>query len=288
MGLPYAHSAEEDKLDKESRENIKMLGDNLDTNNREIRLLQSIENNDINEIHNLLNMRIDLNQYNGEKSDIYLYNAIDDGHWDIAKLLIKYGAKVYSSNGESTDHLNDAMIWVDIDTDMVRLLLEKGANPNYAYKSENNLSYLTSRIIESDINYNLFKILLEFGGRYQLNKKVGLCNCSALSATIAYAHKVSIIQLLLNNGADPAIPDEYGDSMLSILSRYKEKYTQEDYNKAAKILNPNNPAYLKLGENEEDKYIIYENKKTDEEYEIYLLVDKKKLKEKNTSTQTVK
>jgi len=59
------------------------------------------------------------------------------------------------------------------------------------------------------------------------------------------------------------------------------RLSQEDYQALKILLNPNNSPYLKLGESEEDKYIIYENKKTDDEnYEIYLLTDKQKHKDK--------
>jgi len=116
-----------------------------------------------------------------------------------------------------------------------------------------------------------------------------MCNCNMLTSLIIHYYKVDRIQLLLDYGADPAIPDEDGDSMLSNLSSYKEKYSSEDYTKLEKLLNPNNPPYLKLGESEEDKYIIYENKFFEDmmrgvvpytNVKPYLLTNKQKHKDK--------
>ena len=218
----------------------------------------AIENNNIQAVIELLEL------YKTEIHDItdYLYLAVEDGYWDIAKVLLPYGTINYNYNtSEYITVVNELLSWEEPDFELLSFLLKDGSNPNY-YDADNKESQLHRRVDGRFFDtkngfYNITKLLLQYGSQVYLNSKAGLCNCSVLSSVLSYSNDYRMIQLLLDYGADPAIPDEYGDSMQSVLSRHKEKYSQEDYIKVEKLLNPNNPPFLKLGE---DKYIIYENK----------------------------
>ena len=161
---------------------------------------------------------------------------------------------------------------------LIKLLLIAGANPNIINQDERStaLSYIIHEIKES----NTINILLQYGAYININKRYhSMCNCLLLEKAILHGVTISIISLL-NYGADTYYQNEFNDSMIQLLEQNKEKYTQEDYQNLKTLLNPQNPPYLKLGEAKEDKYIIYENKITDESTDIYLLTDKKTHKQK--------
>jgi hypothetical protein len=155
---------------------------------------------------------------------------------------------------------------------VTKLLVNYGANPN--------LRYLDGPVLfgtlQNDDNLENMKLILSYGGLQSVNRHY----IPPLDFAI-WKCNIKEIKLLLNNGADLTNKTEFEDTMLQTLEKNKEKYTKMDYQELQHLLNPNNPPYLKLGEKEEDKYIIYENKKTDEEYNIYLLADKKIYKDKN-------
>ncbi len=132
--------------------------------------------------------------------------------------------------------------------------------------------------------------LIEYGARGTIDFINPITGFTLLEQAIIHSG-IDIIQLLLDNGADTCIQEDIDIVMTE--SKYYAKdiwtdtvnihhatYVEKDYPILKQILNPNNPPYLKLGESEQDKYIIYENKEIGEEINIYLLADKQKHKEK--------
>jgi len=137
---------------------------------------------------------------------------------------------------------------------------------------------------------NLIKLLLDYGADtaiedYDASTALELLEINKLFNTpkkllegFKSLFKDKSLKDLLSNDSEEA--DKMEEEM--ILDDSNDiKLNKDEYQELQILLNPNNPPYLKLGESEEDKYIIYENKKTDEEYKIYLLADKKQHKEKN-------
>ena len=249
------------------------------------KLINAIEHNNIESLYKIINT-VSLLDFP------YLNDALFYGHWEIAKILLQHGAKVTDGENYESD-FGEALTWEIPDYNIVLALLKIGSNPNVYFDTASKETHLKNRLseinIRDKINYKLSKIFLEYGSVSFLNQKNGMCNCSALEATISSGKHYKHISLLLDYGADPAIPDEYGDSMLNALLTNKEKYTSEDYAKVEKLLNPNNPPYLKLGDSKDDKYIIYENRQFEAlsrgivpytDVTPYVFSDKKKHKNK--------
>ena len=244
-------------------------------------LEKSIETHDINLIKKLLKDGI---TPNGDIDYSLLEYAWDDysesSSLEILILLLKYGANPdfgYKPYTEGTILMSACIN--DIDNAVI-LFLEYGANPCVITEE------LSTPLFESLLNNNYFNTcaLLKYGAKVVINRYHSLSVMTALEQAIKHCG-FNMIKLLLDNGADTTIQTEFNELILSLLNNNSNSstatYTQEEYEKLKTLLNPNNPPYLKLGESEEDKYIIYENKKTDDEnYEIYLLTDKQKHKDK--------
>jgi hypothetical protein len=211
-----------------------------------------------------------------------LYEPESSGSIDIFYYLLKYGADVNMSTDLTSFPIHAAVLNRNIEKilyyKIITILLDMGANPNVLDEEFDSALYIS--VMDKD--KELINLLINYGVYIGMNvlHQQHLCNCLLIEKCTLNVVDIRLIELLLDNGIDVAIPDENGDSILNILQRHKEKYSEEYYNILTKFLNPNNPPYLKLSEKEEDKYIIYENKIIDKRYEIYFLANKTKSKDK--------
>lgn len=157
-----------------------------------------------------------------ENVDMYSYtalgNAVKQGDLEIVKKLITEGADI--DNGKSDEYYVYDVLCVAIDEgkyDIAKYLLSIGSNPNRIY-NENGLNPLVLSIMNKNIE--MVKLLLEYkadingsgdlGGEYEF---------VPLKIAIDYEDR-SIVQLLLESGADTSILDSYYKSEL-------QKYTYE-------------------------------------------------------------
>jgi ankyrin repeat protein len=205
-----------------------------------------------------------------------IYELDEGGSIEVFILLLKFHTDVNTSHSGSSTALHSAIANGNIQRDtyiaIIFILLQYGANPNIW-----NPEFGTPLLMATKNNdYEVVDILLKYSAKFS-NDNIyrGMCGCSCLHKAV-HNKNISIILLLLDNGFDASLKDDANQ-----LSEWYLDIKCNDLEKLKTLLNPNNPPYLKLGEKEEDKYIIYENKKTDDKnYEIYLLADKKSHKDK--------
>jgi len=240
------------------------------------KLLHVIENSEIDKLKILLQENININDLleNGISPLGYSIDVLErGGKPELIHILLKYGANPNNDNeliAAIANGCENDFLYISI----IRLLLLYGADPNLYDKEEHTIPIKFA----DDNVLNSISILLSFGATVQINNSNIVYN--SLESAIIHAG-INTINLLLNNGADTTMLDEYGDDMLAILKYSKQKYTPQDYKTLQTLLNPNNPPYLKLGKTEDSKYIIYENRKIDDRnYEIYLLTNKQTHKDK--------
>lgn len=137
-----------------------------------------------------------------------LYEAARVGSLDIVKLLLENGANPNALGGRHGSALQAAALWKH--SDMVKLLLESGANPN---GPDGRYWYGSALQAAAEIgSHNRVKLLLENeadpnapGGRYG----------SALQAA-AHSGSSDIVELLLENGSNPnALGGLFGSALLA-------------------------------------------------------------------------
>jgi len=204
----------------------------------------------------------------------------------IEKKLLLYGANPNINDAvEPRPVCGSILQSKDKDTKASELLLQHGA----IIHIEKYPSCFALIQAASQNKKNLIKLLLDYGADtaiedYDANTAIELLEINKLFDTPKKLYEG--FKSLLR---DPSLKDlmsrkndeERKMEKAIILDDSNDiQLTKEEYQELQILLNPNNPPYLKLGETEEDKYIIYENKITDESTEIYLLTDKKTHKDK--------
>ena len=183
----------------------------------------------------------------------------------------------------NTETLIKAIDILDFST--VKILLYAGADPNILSKEMfrgHPIYIATCSPIEKrntnnpNLKYGLdiIKVLLEHSAYASVNK----CevNFGCLSLVLASnSLNMPLINLLLDNGADPASREKDNWRAIDYLHLLKHK-EDFDYTAAEDLLNPYSPPYLNLGTSTADKYIIYENTNINAIATPYLLTDKQK------------
>jgi len=212
----------------------------------------------------------------------------EKGSLELANMLLQYNANINSIYSEVCGALEMA-IMRDKNSKfyikLIELLLTAGANPNKYYDMR---EYPLKLDTEEELELTM--LLLKYGALYNdaENYDTRFPRFNELqNATLN--GRIKEIKLLLDYGADTMSIDEdgyminYGNCKDMVLDDIK--LTIEECQELLDLLNPNNPPYLKLGESDEDKYIIYVNKLIEPEGYLphplpYLLVDKQKYKDK--------
>lgn len=134
-----------------------------------------------------------------------LTNAIFAGYTDIAKKIVVYGADLEAAC--SHDGLSPLMAAVNEENaEMVRVLLEAGADPNAVSKNSSFPLILVSWRKCTEIA----KLLIEFGA--DLNKKSNRGATPLIYASSA--GQLEMMQIFLDNGAAVNIPAETGETPL--------------------------------------------------------------------------
>jgi hypothetical protein len=162
--------------------------------------------------------------------------------------------------------------------ELIQYLLQSGANPNII----TNMPFDGNILVDAIKNLKNSKLLLDYGALYNKAIPKGFSNTNALHYSQSIG-EIKSVKLLLDYGADTMSVDgysymiDYGNCKDMVFDDIK--LTDEECEELKSLLNPNNPPYLKLGELNEDKYIIYENKLIEEEGYLaypqpFLLADK--------------
>lgn len=125
-------------------------------------------------------------------------------NYDIANALIEAGADVNALN--KADDIKCPILINTIaktKVDMVKLLLEKGANPNCERKFDNgNYHSALSDAVKQWPNYEIAKALIDSNADVNAFSRVDTVKTPILIDAIA-ASNLEIVKLLISNGADP-------------------------------------------------------------------------------------
>ena len=136
-------------------------------------------------------------EYDGNTLLMFASNA---GHLEVVRLLLEYGANPNIQNEYQLTPLIDASEKGHLE--IVRLLLENGADPNRRLHNEDTPLIIASRIGHLEI----VRLLLEYGANPNLKNKYG--NTPLMLAS--QKGLLEMVRLLLEHGADPTIKDKYG------------------------------------------------------------------------------
>jgi ankyrin repeat protein len=163
---------------------------------------------------------------NGEKDNLPLiFVAIAKGHLHIVKQLLSYGVSPntvidrqrtninmmieykipYSINTGELSTLSYAIVMDNID--IVRVLLEKGANPNNTDLEDNS-----SPLHKSVQNIELTKLLIEAGADVNIKNDHG-------ETPLHYVMDLSVAQTLISSGADVNAKNIFGLTPLHQMAR---------------------------------------------------------------------
>jgi hypothetical protein len=168
-----------------------------------------------------------------EDEDVALDRAIFNHDLKTAKELIKGNIDLNHCYKYCGILLNKAcyMCVTDEKLDLVKLLLEYGADPNKAYgKTERPLA-----IAIYNSRNNLIKLLLEHGADPNLNVD-GINNKKILRHACSYGHSTSL-KLLLDHGADANIINDRGETILMYACQWSHIYKIRAFLKAGADLN---------------------------------------------------
>ena len=157
--------------------------------------------------------------------EVALSEVEDGGPLTVVRMLINAGADVnaWDSDCEYTP------IHVVSRLDSARLLLENNADVN----RKSSFGELPLVCASSEGDYELVKLFLEFGATKAINEEGFPQYVSALTCA-AQNLDVSMVELLLNNGADPGTRDADGDSVYDYLERRED--TAEAYQQILRLL----------------------------------------------------
>tara|TARA_Y100000389_G_C17445394_1_gene511276 strand:- start:773 stop:1987 length:1215 start_codon:yes stop_codon:yes gene_type:complete len=165
-------------------------------------------------IHMFLDTGIDPNIYNS-KGHTPLYSAVCVEDYDLSKKLIEAGANPEGIDDETYEVLKDKddtglLLYTPLSTacesvnlDIIKLLLDAGADPNKNYTGETNISWIIAGIDQSD-SIDALKLLLDTGANPNDGKPiVELITLLEISFLEVYEKKVIIemTKLLLDGGA---------------------------------------------------------------------------------------
>ncbi|WP_338966784.1 ankyrin repeat domain-containing protein [Spiroplasma endosymbiont of Lonchoptera lutea] len=164
----------------------------------------------------LTKLLIILNNKNSEMINDFLMDwsplqyAIFHGNLDIVKLLLENGANINLQNNNGNNALITAV--ENGHTDIVKLLLKNGADINHQNKFGITPLITAATYGELDI----MKLLLEKGANINHQNKFGITPL----ITAASHDKLEIVKLLLENGATINLTDKNGNTALITAATY--------------------------------------------------------------------
>jgi len=179
----------------------------------------------------------------GESSLLIL--AIREGNKELVELLCEEGEDVNLYDGDLITPLSEAIEVLKINgsmsrtssyLDIVKFLLNKGADPNYSFSEHHAITPLM-RAATSIKLLPVVRLLLEFGADVNRLDDLGR---DALKYA-AYNGAFINIPLLLDFNADPYTKDAYGNTVLDIVENQMENAEDEsvrlEWEKIADMLN---------------------------------------------------
>jgi len=148
-------------------------------------------------------------KYGYDSSNTALHLAIDNGHTEIAKLLLNAGvdANVNDKSGDTALQLASKEGY----TEIVKLLLEKGADVNTKYINTGETALIKT---SKNKDTKIAAMLLAAGADINETAKNG---GTALSEASIYGHP-EMVEYLLENGADVNATKKYGETALILAS----------------------------------------------------------------------
>ena len=136
----------------------------------------------------------------GAASDSDLLTALRDGDSRLAQRIIRSGASPNVKDEFNTSALMYAAVYSDIDT--MRLLLDRGADPNHADNSG------ATALMWSIPDEGKSRLLIERGANVNATSK--LTGRTPLLIAAGRPGAAGIVKLLLDKGADPKVRDRHG------------------------------------------------------------------------------
>ncbi|MEI0612043.1 ankyrin repeat domain-containing protein [Brachyspira pilosicoli] len=225
-----------------------LLKNGADVNIRDITgetaLYYSIEHNSRgqeNERENaikILNLLIkygaDVNTKNDEGTSLldvsYKISESFDKNKEMFKILVENGFDLESRiNDDSSDYTPLMIAVYKEDYDMVKYLLDKGANPNTA----NNENKTALMIANDEGNNNIVKLLIQQGANINTQDEYGI----TVLMYAAVSGNYEMVKFLLENGANINTKDNYGNTVLYYNIYYDHYGEKEKLENAKKIFN---------------------------------------------------
>jgi ankyrin repeat protein len=133
-----------------------------------------------------------------------LYEASKECKFEIAEELLKHGAKTTSILDFESPLL--VIIKRKVEPSWIEAYLKAGADLSIIYKKEVN-NYTALMVAAKEGTFEAVKLLIDYGSDINSNS---IFDGTALSAAIEYNSDPKIIELLLERGANPNIPSEFG------------------------------------------------------------------------------
>jgi len=127
------------------------------------------------------------------------YFACRDGNTQVAKLFLKKGANVNDVDANAVDTFGEPLLSLalhDNNLEMIRLLLELGANPNIA----DGYGYMPLCVACANNKLSMVRLLLEYGANPNIVSKNGTPLDCAYNGI--YDPELEIVRLLLEYGAN--------------------------------------------------------------------------------------
>ncbi len=184
---------------------------------RNKQLAQAAKEGNINAVNQLLETKININNTTGSSvGNTVLALACYYKHLNIVKALVKAGAKVITKNREGKTPLNIACDAYEgnskVVADIVKILLENGADPNIIKKGEDGPLQYAAMYGHAEA----IKLLIKHGA--DVNRK-GAYKRTALiyAASDAYYSedvKLKIVKMLLEANANVKLKNESGENAL--------------------------------------------------------------------------
>lgn len=176
-------------------------------------LIEAVRFGDIQIITLLLDNGADINQTNSIMEDTPLIAACEKANIEVVKLLLQRGADPNLKRTVASSALTCAAIdTASTRTNVVKVLLEAGANPKFVFHSQNGRAVddVLMRVSKC-ASCAVIKLLIEAGASVNKQHAFG----TALTAA-ASENRADVVDLLIQHGADPSLgvpddPDLNGD-----------------------------------------------------------------------------
>jgi len=149
--------------------------------------------------------------YYAKGGDRPLFRAVKSGNIDVVKLLLEKGADPNVSFDDATGSPLDSAV-LGGDPEMVRLLIAGGAKVNYKMRGAYTALHSACLAKESPSSLEIVAVLLESGAEVNAVTHIGL---TPLMNAVE-ADNTSLVKLLLSRGADPSIKNFQGRTALDI------------------------------------------------------------------------